>query len=73
MILDIWLKLKGYIIAFSVALLLLAGVFLKGRAAGRADAVEKQRETDDEARKRISLIKPATSDSVDDSLQSGKF
>ncbi len=73
MILDIWLKLKGYIIALGAALVLLGGMFLKGRASGRADAIQKQREADDEARKRISLVKPATSESVDDSLQSGKF
>lgn len=70
---DIWLKLKGYIIAAGVFLALVVGMFFKGRASGRADAVAKQREVDDEARKRISLVKPATSDDVDDSLRDGKF
>lgn len=70
---GLWLKFKGYLLAIGAALVLIATIFFKGKSEGRAAAVEKQKEIDDEARNRISLVKPATSNSVDDSLQSGKF
>lgn len=71
--LELWLKFKGYVVAVGAALALIAAIFFKGKASGRADAVAKQREIDDEARKRIAGVKPATTDSTIDSLRDGKF
>lgn len=70
---GLWLKLKEYLIAAGAVLVLIATIFFKGKSAGREQAVAKQREIDDEARKRVSLVKPADSGSTIDSLRKGKF
>lgn len=71
--LALWLKFKGYVIAVIAAFAFVAAIFFKGKSSGRADAVAKQREIDDEARKRMDRVEPATTNSTIDSLQSGKF
>lgn len=71
--LELWLKFKAYVVAVGAALALIAAIFFKGKASGRADAVAKQREIDDEARKRMDGVKPATADSTIDSLRKNKF
>lgn len=71
--LGLWLKFKVYIAAAGALFILIAGVFLKGRADGKAAAINKQREVDDAARKRMAAVKPDNSNDVDSKLRDGKF
>ena len=67
MMLGLMIKFKGYLVAVGAVLVTITAIFLKGKSAGRQQEVQKQQEANNEAKKRMDAVKPATPDSTTDS------
>ena len=70
---SLWARFHGWLLIVVGAAMAVVLIFYRGKTAGREQAVTKQREVDDEARKRMHGVKPADSGSTIDSLRNGKF
>lgn len=70
---SLWIRHQAIFIYITSILASVVVIFYKGKSAGRMEAETKQREANDEARARMDAVKPATADSVIDSLRRGDF